>query len=85
VAAKAARLSKEFKFGYCMGRQLQVWFLGVLHREFIYRDERYNHSRLSKLEEDDDYFFVSDIEVFNDFTVTLEKAHATLALSSSGQ
>jgi hypothetical protein len=46
-AAKAARLPEDFKFGYLMGRQLQVWFLGVLHRELICQDRRYQHVRLS--------------------------------------
>jgi hypothetical protein len=32
---RQARLPKEFKFPQLTGRQLQVWFLGVLHRELI--------------------------------------------------
>jgi hypothetical protein len=69
AAAKAARLPKEFKFGSCTGRDLQVWFQGVLHRKLVYRDTRYSRARLTTPREDDMYLTISDILVQCDFAV----------------
>jgi hypothetical protein len=69
AAAKAARLPKEFKFGLCTGRDLQVWFQGVLHCELVCRDIRYSHARLTTPEEDDMYLTILDIPVKCDFAV----------------
>jgi hypothetical protein len=84
MAAKAARLLKELKFGNCTERQLQIWFLGVLHHELTCRDGRYNRSRLSKSKENDDYLSVSDIEVVSDFAITLEDGSRDLSLNIIG-
>jgi hypothetical protein len=70
--AKQARLPKEFKFPKLTGRQLQVWFLGVLHCELICRNTRYDRPRLSFRKEDDDILTVSDIPVVSNFAVTLD-------------
>ena len=80
VAVKVARLPKEFKFGLCTRQQLQVWFLGVLHRELIYCDRRYNHPRLSKLKDEDDYLSVLHIKVVNNFAITLEDGSHNFSL-----
>jgi hypothetical protein len=69
AAAKATRLLKEFKFGSCTGRDLQVWFQGVLHHELICRDTRFSRERLTTLKEDDMYLTVTDIPVKCDFAV----------------
>jgi hypothetical protein len=69
VVAKAAKLPKEFKFGSYTGRDLQVWFQGVLHHELICRDTRYSHVRLTTPKENDVYLTVSDIPEKCDFTV----------------
>ena len=71
IHTKAVKLPKEFKFGTCIGRELQVWFLGVLHREFICQDKRYNHARLNTPEEDDNYFTILDIPIKSNFAVLL--------------
>jgi hypothetical protein len=49
-----------------------VWFLGVLHRELICRDRRYDRPRLSIPKEDDDILTVSDIPIVSDFVVSLD-------------
>jgi hypothetical protein len=49
-----------------------VWFLGVLHRELIYRDRRYQCARLSIPQEDDDILTVSDIAIVSNFTISLD-------------
>jgi hypothetical protein len=70
--AKQARLPKEFKFPQLTGRQLQVWFLGVVHRELICQDRRYDNPRLSFLTEHEDFMTILDIPVVSDFAVILD-------------
>ena len=75
---------KEFKFGNCTERQLQIWFLRVLHHKLTCRDRRYNYPRLSKPKENDDYLSISDIEVISDFAITLEDGSCNLSLNIIG-
>jgi hypothetical protein len=82
--AKQARLPKEFKFPQLTGRQLQVWFLGVLHRELICRDRRYDSPRLSFSVEHDDFMTVSDIPIVSDFAVILDDGSRDFGLDIMG-
>ena len=81
---KAARLPKDFKFIYLMGRQLQFRFMRVLYSELIYRDRRYQHPRLSIPKEDDDILIVSDIVVASDFAVNLDNGSCNFGLDIMG-
>jgi hypothetical protein len=81
VRAKAVKLPKEFKFGMCTSRELQVWFLGVLHRKLICQGRRYNRTRLNTPEEDDNYFTILDIPVKSDFVVLLNDGSRDFGLN----
>jgi hypothetical protein len=83
-AAKAARLPKDFKFADLTGRQLQVWFLGVLYHELICQDRRYQCPRLSIPKEDDNILTVSDIVVVSDFAVSLDDGSHDFGLNIMG-
>jgi hypothetical protein len=61
-----------------------VWFLGVLHRELICQDRRYNSPRLSLPAEHDDFMTVSDIPVVNDFAVILDDGSRDFGLDIMG-
>jgi hypothetical protein len=61
-----------------------VWFLGVLHRELICRDRRYDRPRLSIPKEDDDILTVSDIPIVSDFVVSLDDRWRDFGLDIMG-
>jgi hypothetical protein len=61
-----------------------VWFLGVLHREFICRDRRYGSLRLSFPAEHDDFMTVSDIPVVSYFAVILDDGLRNFGLDIMG-
>jgi hypothetical protein len=58
--------------------------MGVLHNEFICRDKRYQHPRLSIPKEDDDTLTVSDIAVVSDFVVSLDDGSRDFSLDIMG-
>jgi hypothetical protein len=79
-----ARLSKNYKFPDLMGRQLQVWFMEMLHRKLICQDRKYDRSRLSFPREDDDILIVSDIPSLATLSSAWTMAHRTSASTSWG-